>query len=64
MYLDHVKFLSGWVTLEKGSVTMDGRKSILEIKNTGGDFLIIEYAYPGREEESGISVSILWFSSI
>lgn len=61
MYLDHVKFLSGWVTLENGSVAMDGRKSTLEIENTGGDFLIIEYAYPGREEESGISVSIKVF---
>ena len=61
MFLDHVKFLSGWVILENGSITMDGRKSTLKIENTGGDFLIIEYAYPGREEERGISVSIKIF---
>jgi MoaA/NifB/PqqE/SkfB family radical SAM enzyme len=61
MFFDHVKFLSGWVTLENGSMTMDGRKSTLEIENTGGDFLIMEYAYPGREEERGISVSIKIF---
>ncbi len=47
--------------MDDRSMAMNGRRSTLEIENAGGDFLIIEYAYPCREEERGISVSIKIF---
>jgi len=58
MAFEHVQFLSGWIPFNDRSFAMDGRRSTLEIDNNGGDFLLIEYAYPGREEERGISVHI------
>jgi len=45
-------------------MAMTGRKATLEIENKGGDFLIVEYAYPGREEERGISVAVRVFDTV
>jgi len=63
MAFEHVRFLSGWFPFEHGAMAMNGTKSTLEIENTGGDFLILEYAYPCREEERGISVAIKIFET-
>jgi len=64
MSFEKVKFLSGWVSLDERSIAMEGRRGTLEIENKGGDFLIFEYAYPSREEERGISVTIKIFEEI
>ena len=64
MSFEQVKFLSGWVSLDERSIAMEGRRSNLEIENKGGDFLIFEYAYPSREEERRISVTIKIFEEI
>ena len=61
MSFENVHFLSGWLSIDDRSMAMNGRRSTLEIENTGGDFLIMEYAYPCREEERTISVSIKIF---
>ena len=61
MSFEGIKFLSGWFRLDDRSVVMEGLKIVLEIDNTGGDFLLMEYAYPGREEERGVSVTVKVF---
>jgi molybdenum cofactor biosynthesis enzyme MoaA len=63
MSFEHVRFLSEWVSLDPQSVAMVGKKATLEIVNNGGDFLILEYAYPGREEERGVSVTLRVFET-
>jgi MoaA/NifB/PqqE/SkfB family radical SAM enzyme len=64
MPFDYVTFLSDWVPLDRQSVAMVGKKATLEIENNGGDFLILEYAYPGREEERGVSVTLRVFDTV
>jgi hypothetical protein len=41
MSLGHIRFLSGWIPPDQGSMVMTGRKTTLEIENNGGDFLIL-----------------------
>jgi hypothetical protein len=64
MSFHHVTFLSDWVSLDRQSVAMVGKKAALEIENNGGDFLILEYAYPGREEERSVSVTLRVFDTV
>ena len=64
MSFEHIQFLSGWTRIDQPPMVMSGRKATLEIENNGGDFLIFEYAYPGREEECGISVTVRVFDTV
>jgi MoaA/NifB/PqqE/SkfB family radical SAM enzyme len=64
MSFEHIQFVSGWTRTDHKSMAMTGRKATLEIENRGGDFLIFEYAYPGREEEKGISVTVRVFDTV
>lgn len=61
MSFEQVRFLSGWTSYDNQTMAMNGRRSTLEIENGGGDFIVLQYAYPCREEERGISVSIKIF---
>jgi MoaA/NifB/PqqE/SkfB family radical SAM enzyme len=45
-------------------MAMAGKKATLEIENNGGDFLLFEYAFPGREEKRGISVTLRIFDKV
>jgi len=64
MSFEHIRLLSGWVPLGNQSMAISGKKATLEIENNGGDLLILEYAYPGREEERGVSVTIRVFDTV
>ena len=61
MAFDSVQFLSGWIPFEQHDMAMSGRKSTLEIENSGGDLFLFEYAYPCREEEKTIFVKVKVF---
>ena len=61
MSFEKIQLLSGWTVPDQTSIAMSGRKATLEIENGGGDFLIFEYAYPGREEERGVTVTVRVF---
>ena len=64
MSFEYVQFLSGWSGPGLKPPAMGGRKATLEIENNGGDLLIFEYAYPGREEECSISVTVRVFDTV
>lgn len=64
MSFENVRFISGWVPMDNRSMAMTGKKATLEIENNGGDFLLFEYAFPGREEERGISVTLRIFDKV
>ena len=53
-----VTFLSGWVRQGDGSFVMEGTQGVLEVENNGGDFLLMEYVFPGREEERSVLITV------
>ncbi len=64
MAFNGVQFLSKWIPFEQHGMAMSGRRSTLEIENSGGDLLLFEYAYPCREEETTIFVKIKIFDRL
>jgi MoaA/NifB/PqqE/SkfB family radical SAM enzyme len=58
MTLRAVTFLSGWIPQGNGSFVMEGTQGALEIENNGGDFLLMEYVFPGREEERSVLITV------
>jgi MoaA/NifB/PqqE/SkfB family radical SAM enzyme len=40
---------------------MEGTQGVLEVENNGGDFLLMEYVFPGREEERSVLITVKVF---
>jgi MoaA/NifB/PqqE/SkfB family radical SAM enzyme len=64
MSFNNIQFLSGWIPFDQHGMAMSGRKSTLEVENSGGDLLLFEYAYPCREEERSVFVKVKIFDRV
>ena len=59
MSFNHVTFLSDWVSLDRQSVAMVGKKATLEVENNRGDLSFLNMPIRDGKKEKTFSVPFL-----